>query len=74
MLVSEFKAKCIGALKEIRRSREAVLVTIRGEALAVVEPPPNGRHPKRLGAMRGLMTIHCDIVKADTTADWERPR
>lgn len=74
MLVSEFKAKCIGVFKEVRRSREPVLVTLRGEALAVVEPPPNGRHPRRLGAMRGTMTIHCDIVRAGSTADWEKPR
>ena len=34
MLVSEFKAKCIAILKDVQRTRQPVLVTLRGKPLA----------------------------------------
>lgn len=71
ILVSEFKAKCIAALKEVRRTREPMMVTLRGEPLALIEPPSGLRREKRLGALKGKITICCDLVKADTTADWK---
>ncbi len=71
MGVSEFKAKCIAVLKEASRTGEPVVVTRRGRPLARVEPLPGGAPPARLGACRGRMTIHGDIVHADTSEDWE---
>jgi len=70
MLVSEFKAKCIATLKEVQRTREPMLITLRGRPLVTVQPvEPHGRG-KRLGALKGRMTIRRDLVKADTTRDW----
>lgn len=43
--VSKFKARCLGLLKEIRDTGEPLMLTLRGEALAVIEPP--GLHDLR---------------------------
>ena len=71
MLVSDFKARCIAALKEVQRTREPILITLRGKPLATVRPiePKGGK--KRLGTLKGRMAIHCDLVRFDTTRDWE---
>jgi prevent-host-death family protein len=71
MLVSEFKARCIAALKEVQRTREPMLITLRGKPLATVQPvEPKGRG-KRLGSLKGRMTIRRDLVRIDTTRDWD---
>ena len=74
MLVSEFKARCIAALKEVERTREPLLITLRGKPLATVQAvePKDGK--KRLGTVRGRMTIRRDLVKIDTTGDWDMLR
>jgi prevent-host-death family protein len=74
MLVSEFKAKCIAVLKEVQRSREPLVITLRGKPLATVCPVEPSGPRKRLGGLKGRMTIRRDLVKADTTADWEMLR
>jgi prevent-host-death family protein len=74
MPVSEFKAKCLAVLKEVQRTREPLLITLHGEPLAIlqpVEPPGAG---KRLGGLKGRMTIRRDLVKFDTTRDWDMLR
>ena len=37
--VSQFKAKCLGLLKEIRETGEPLTITLRGQTLAVVQGP-----------------------------------
>lgn len=74
MLVSEFKAKCIAVLKEVQRTREPLVITLRGKPLATVQPAEPHGHGKRLGGLKGQMTIRRDLVKVDTTADWEMLR
>jgi len=71
MLVSEFKAKCIAALKEVQRTREPMLITLRGKPLATVQPVDLPGQGKRLGSLRGAMTLRRDLVKIDTTKDWD---
>ena len=71
MLVSEFKAKCIAVLKEVQRTREPLVITLRGKPLVTVLPAEPRGPGKRLGGLRGRMTIRRDLVKVDTTADWE---
>lgn len=74
MPVSEFKAKCIAALKEVQRTREPMLITLRGKPLVTVQPvAPQGRG-KRLGGLKGRMTIRRDLVTLDTTGDWDMLR
>jgi antitoxin (DNA-binding transcriptional repressor) of toxin-antitoxin stability system len=69
--ISEFKAKCIALLKESQRSGEALIVTLHGQPLVRVEPLPSGARPRRLGALRGSMTIHGDLVDSGFADDWE---
>lgn len=71
MLVSDFKAKCIAVLKEVQRSGEPVVVTLRGQPMARVEPLTDGAHRKQLGALKGSMRIRRDLTRSDTTGDWE---
>ena len=74
MLVSEFKAKCIAVLKDVQRTREPMLITLRGRPLATVQPvEPRGKG-KRLGGLKGRMSIRRDLVRADTTRDWDMLR
>jgi prevent-host-death family protein len=74
MLVSQFKAKCIAALKEVQRTREPMLITLRGKPLVTVQPVETTRRGKRLGGLKGRMTIRRDLVKVDTTGDWDMLR
>ncbi len=74
MLVSEFKAKCLAALKEVQRTREPMLITLRGKPLATVQPVESHGGGKRLGGLKGRMTIRRALVKIDTTADWDMLR
>ena len=70
--ISEFKAKCIGLLKAVARSRRPILVTHRGTPIARVEPVEDGA-PRRLGALRGAMELRGDIIGSDFAGDWEAP-
>ena len=74
MLVSEFKAKCIAALKEVQRTREPMLITLRGKPLATVQPAESQGRGKRLGGLKGRMTIRRDLVNIDTVGDWDMLR
>lgn len=45
--VSQFKDHGLGLLKEIRDTGESLVVTLRGEPLAVIRPPGDGdRQPR----------------------------
>ena len=68
--ISEFKAKCIGILKTVARTRESVLVTHRGKPLAVVEPVPEPQGGRVLGGLRGSIEIVGDIIHSDFDEDW----
>ena len=70
MIISEFKAKCIGALKEVEAKREPILITLRGRPIAGIEPVRSGQRVRRLGAQRGSMRICGDIVSAGFPDGW----
>ena len=74
MVISEFKAKCIGVLKNAQRDHESLIVTWRGHPLARVEPIVDERPARRLGVLKGKLKIQGDIVHADWSADWEMNR
>ena len=74
--ISEFKAKCLGILEEVRKTRRPIRVTRFGKPVAEVVPPsppkPSGR---RLGTMAGTMEIVGDIVgPISSWDDWEASR
>ncbi|HEY1657446.1 MAG TPA: type II toxin-antitoxin system Phd/YefM family antitoxin [Candidatus Sulfotelmatobacter sp.] len=61
--ISEFKAKCLGMLEEVRKTRKPILVTRFGQPVAEVVPPsPQKPKGRRLGAMVGTGRIIGDIV------------
>ena len=72
--ISEFKSKCIAVLKDAQRSGKGLIVTWRGQPLARIEPITRQPGKRKLGIFRGRMTIMGDIVRTDTSADWEMLR
>ncbi len=72
MIISEFKAKCIGVLKTTAKSKESVIITLRGKPLAMVSPldQPADKH-RQLGGLAGSMKIKGDIVQSDFADDWD---
>lgn len=71
--ISEFKAKCLGILEEVRKTRKPIRVTRFGEPIADVLPPSPGK-PKgrRLGSMADTGEILGDIVgPTGSLEDWD---
>ncbi len=71
MVVSEFKAKCIAALKEVQRTREPMLITLRSKPLVLIQPTAENPAGKQLGGLKGKTEIHGDLVQADSADDWD---
>jgi prevent-host-death family protein len=69
--ISEFKSKCIAILKEVQRTGKPILVTWRGQPMARVDPIGGEAEERRLGAYRGRLILHTDLVQLDSTEDWE---
>lgn len=74
--ISEFKAKCLGILEEVRKTRKPIRVTRFGKPVAEVIPPsPDKPVGRRLGSMVGTMEIVGDIVgPISSWDDWEAGR
>lgn len=74
--ISEFKAKCLGILEEVRKTRKPIRVTRFGKPVAEVIPPSlSERTGRRLGSMVGTGKISGDIVSpTGSWEDWEASR
>jgi prevent-host-death family protein len=74
--ISEFKAKCLGILEEVRKTRKPIRVTRFGQPVAEVVPPsPDKPSGRRLGSMAGTGKILGDIVgPTGSWDDWEAGR
>ena len=61
--ISEFKAKCLALLEQVRKTKKPIRITRRGEPVAEVVPPSPAK-PKGdwLGSMKGTGRILGDIV------------
>ena len=68
---SEFKAKCLACLGEVEQLGEAITITRRGRAVAVLGPAKHSvrKSPRNSWARKGR--ILGDIVNGDTTALWD---
>ncbi len=67
--ISEFKAKCLGILEQVRKTRKPIRITRFGKPVAEVVPPTPQPRPKSwLGCMEGTGRIVGDIV--GPTGDW----
>ena len=61
--ISEFKAKCLALLEQVRKTKKPIRITRRGQPVAEVVPPSPEAKPKNwLGSMKGTMEIVGDIV------------
>ena len=71
--ISEFKAKCLGIMEEVRKTRKPIRVTRFGQPVAEVVPPSPGKpEGRRLGSMVGSGEILGDIVgPTGSVEDWD---
>jgi len=69
--ITDFKSNCAQLLESVQQSGEPLVVTSHRRPLVTVSPyrAPSGK--RRLGALRGRMTIEGDIVHTDLANEWE---
>lgn len=60
--VSEFKAKCLGLIEEVDKTRQPLRITRHGKPVAEVIPAGPDRKRKFVGDMIGTARIVGDIV------------
>ena len=60
--VSEFKAKCLGLVEEVHKTRQPLRITRHGRPVAELIPAGPDRKRKFLGGMVGTGKIVGDIV------------
>jgi len=61
--ISEFKAKCLAMLEQVRKTKKPIRITRRGQPVAEVVPPsPEKPKGNWLGSMKGSFDIVGDIV------------
>lgn len=69
--ISEFKATCIQALKQVRDTGEPLVVSLRNDPIVTVFPYRKTTPTRKLGALRGRIQIHGDIIHTDGEGEWE---
>jgi len=70
--ISEFKATCLKLLEQVKKTGTSILITKRGEPIAMVIPPPPIAKGKWLGRLKGSARIVGDIVSPVVDAsEWE---
>ena len=71
--ISEFKAKCLALLEQVRKTKKPIRITRFGKPVADVVPAaPISERAYWLGSMRGEMEIRGDIVSpVIEETDWE---
>ena len=74
--ISVFKAKCLGMVEEVRKTRKPIRLTRFGKPVAEVVPATPDKRPKNwLGCMAGTGVILGDIVgPTGSLEDWEASR
>lgn len=71
--ISEFKAKCLALLEQVRKTKRPIRVTRFGKPVAEVVPPaPAAEHGDWLGSLADRVEIRGDIVSpVIEETDWE---
>ena len=70
--ISKFKATCLRLLSDVKRTGHSLLVTRKGEPIALVTPPPPPKPRVWLGCLKDTIKITGDIVSpALEEKDWE---
>ncbi len=61
--ISEFKAKCLGLIEQVRKTRKPIRITRFGKPVAEVVPPsPGADAADWMGSMADRMEIVGDII------------
>jgi prevent-host-death family protein len=68
--VSEFKARCLTLLEDVAAQHHMLIITKFGKPIAKVSPIENTK-PPLLGSWKGVVQVEGDIVKFDTSDEWE---
>lgn len=69
--ISEFKATCLALIKNVNRTGDPIVITLRGEPVAQVIPAPKKERTRKwLGSVKGTGEIIEDTV-APTGERWE---
>jgi prevent-host-death family protein len=71
--ISKFKATCLRLLDSVNKTGKSIIVTRKGEPIALVTPPPPPPKPDPwLGCMKDHITITGDIISPVLDEkDWE---
>jgi prevent-host-death family protein len=74
--ISRFKAACLSLLRQVKKTGKTILVTRKGEPIALVTPPPLRPLPLNPeswpGTMRKSISIKGDIISPVLDeSDWE---
>jgi prevent-host-death family protein len=74
--ISEFKAKCLALLEQVRKTKKPIRVTRFGTPVAEVVPPsPVAEGQHWLGSMKDTIEILGDVVSpVIEETDWEALR
>ena len=70
IVISEFKAKCLGILRRVHKTGRPVVVTRRGERIAEIHPPsPAQSEPDWLGSFAERGRITGDLIEPTAVDD-----
>ena len=74
--ISEFKAKCLALLEQVRRTRKPIRITRHGTPVAEVVPASSVQNRSAwIGSMKDSIKILGDIVSpANEESEWEALR
>jgi prevent-host-death family protein len=73
--ISEFKAKCLALLEQVRKTREPIRVTRHGKPVAEVVPPTaTVDRSKWIGSLKDSMILGDVISPATDKDEWEAER
>ena len=74
MPAGKFKARCLGVMEQVRKTREPVVITKRGKPVAKLVPPDE-RPDNIFGCLKGVFKIAGDIESPVVPPeDWEALR
>jgi prevent-host-death family protein len=70
--ISKFKSTCLRLLSDVKKTGHPLLITRRGEPVALVTPPPPPKSKAWLGSLKDTVKITGDIISpASDEKDWE---
>jgi prevent-host-death family protein len=74
--ITEFKARCLALVEDVRREGRELVITRHGRPVARVTPVPGGREEwtNPFGAWRDRVRIRGDIVHSDWSQDFDATR